>query len=524
MITTERVISGYSFYGGSIESAITDVYNFGYSIKGGAPDETSSQLCNVISNDISNEFPDYALYRIKDNQYIGPSFENVEEMGYVVDYFLCKQPKSATTDNKILEDAGVMYYDDGDLYIACTYTSSAVYNNEGTSLLAAVKDPWLGNTSVSFDLKQEDGTIKREKRKIDYKGSDLQKLFDKLTESVPEIIPIRKYKVVNKSSRRWKDIIASHRQSFELDKDNSQGGIVYAVAVIANIVDEKTKNYSDDIMVYKIFPNIVKVSKFKLPEVFDVKVEPSLIEAPYSESTHIVKVTGGSTPWTASTLFDWITVQPINGLESTDVTITLKQNNENGEREGIVNFIGNSSDDSCNCTLMVRQSQAIDGKAKEIILSNQSPVSCSVELDSSNEGEFSGSEILTYFGGEISNTTTSVTLRPPAVRVEYYFKNEVEGSVADDISKEVDITLTMSLYSSINNAHIDSKGINVSFYNESTVSFDDIVFNPKSYGNSYYLELKWAVTVGEIDDNLINGVILKGTFQPSPKFLISEKE
>lgn len=520
----DRVVEINSFYGGEIKNAISGITNFGYSIKEGSPDKTASQLVNSLSNVMASDFAEYATYK-NDGIIKGPSFP--EEKGNVVDWFLCLQPANATDDNKLLEltDNYGIYteYSHNRYFFACSYTDKAYYNIEGANVIATVKDPWIGKTIITFPIKNEDGSVTTKQIKRKNKNCNSIREFFETLDDIPELTPSKKYGIVGPKNVKWSNIIENHRNNFIRDTNQNNEGILYGVAVIAN--QKRSDHYygNEDMAIYKIYPNLVKVALFNFGEVAELSLDVYEINATYVESNYTIEVSSDvdNLPWTATTLSDWIIIQPSTAVgKKTKVMITVKQNDTNGERSGVVKFSANSTDDSGDVELNVYQSMAVENGEK-IPITYNSIISEIIPLDDESYDSYSGSQSLHWFN--IEEGVNSVSIYPPAIKINYSIKGNISNEYTEDIEKATYIYLVAAVYDTFGNV-IDEHPFDVKTYNGSTASANiPMTFNPNAFQDRRFeLGLKWEVKC-DAPKEIKEGYTLTLSFDPGETFDMVKK-
>ena len=163
----------------------------------------------------------------------------------------------------------------------------------------------------------------------------------------PEIKGVRKYRINSDLTERdiWKNIIESDKNAFDGVID--ENGIYYAVGVI---------NGTNGATLYKIFPDLVKVSKFKEEDPVEFKVSATTYTVGSEGADVTVTVWGSSTKiWYCKSQADWLYVSPLFGFtnpnEGKEVTITIKPNGGVRDREGTVIFYTTNIDEGITVTI-----------------------------------------------------------------------------------------------------------------------------------------------------------------------------
>ena len=522
--SNDRVTNIKGFRGGSIDKSESGITSFGYDIIEGYPEDTPAalQMVNSLSNFISRDFPDYAMYDVYGGIH-GPFFTDKSDA--VVDWFLCRQPNGVGDDNKIIMDTGPLYdeYKERRFHFGCTYTDKAYNNVEGASLIASVKDPRIGKTVFTFPIKDEDGVTITKKIKFKNKwANSLYEYFDRINENIPEIRPLRRYAIYSGSTTDWSKIIDNHRRNFESNK-NADNCILYGVAVIAKEKRDDHFYGDDDMAIYKIYPNLVKILEAKEFEYTEIILSPTEIEASYNESDYRLTVTeeGATIPWTAETNSDWIEVIPSTYVGTTEVIIRVKENGMESDREGVVRFSSNSTDETDYTELLVRQTMAI-ANSESISIINSSPLSDRVPLDDDAYRNYENSQSLSWFEIKDENINT-VTLYPPVIRVNYSFKNEVDMTYAEDIEKSTNFYIVVTLYDTFGNV-IDDIAFNAKDYNGvNTPSNNFMTFNPKNFQDGRFeLSMKCEISC-DASNEIKYGYHLDYSLDPGESFNIVKK-
>lgn len=531
----DRITKIRSFYNNSIDAAISGITSYVYNIFGGYPSDKTAytQMVNSISNDTSTDFPEYIKYDYLRNV----SFNKETDM--VVDWFLCKQPYNEISDYMIVKEDGPLYekYDKRRYHFACTYTDKAYYNIEGATVIANVKDPWLGKTVISFPMINEDGATVTVKRKFKNKNANsVEEYFERINDGIPELMPCKKYRISNPTGdKKWCDIFEKHRITNNENIDE-ETGILYGVAVIAK--EKRADHYygNEDMAVYKIYTDPVKVLQIKDMIATEISVTPSELTVDHSDGEYVIEVKndGATEPWFATTMSDWITISPSTYVGTNEnVKVIIKRNIENGDREGVVKFSSNSTDPNDYAELTVIQTMAIEN-SEVVDVVNSSPFDVVFNLDETSENDdyydkendiFRGEQILCDFN--IESDKTEVSVYPPKVKVNYSFYSQIDGSIneeiSEDLKKQIDFNIIMTIIDLSSNSPIIDKSIVIDNSGSDYTFNSPLKFNPTvSTTRNFSLVLKWEIKC-MASQELKNGVKMKIIIDPADTFDISKK-
>jgi hypothetical protein len=168
-------------------------------------------------------------------------------------------------------DVGYIYSKEGKrtYYVFSTYTSAATFNNEGAPVLLTIVRKGK-KAKYSFPLKNEEGTVETISKTIKkniIKDGTLKEVFEEVFNAISYLEGVKDNKLL-KTTSEWSDLLSKHTIS---DNDYDSAATYYAYGVIEGVNNTK---------LYKIYPNIVKVSEFKDEEI----PEDIVLEYEYSGS------------------------------------------------------------------------------------------------------------------------------------------------------------------------------------------------------------------------------------------------
>lgn len=261
-----------------ITKGVSGVTSYGYNIIEGINGSTYDdfeqklQMVNSIDGVVDVGFADYVTYTTSDDgKYIvGPIPEGGINNSNVT-YYLAEDNLNDKGHLLINSADGYIYSKEGKktYYVFSTYTSAATFNNEGAPvLLTIVRDS--KKTKYSFPLKNEEGTVETISKTIKNKElgvndkTKLKEFFEKVFSYVTYIEGVKDNKLLT-NTKDWSELLSAH--TISNGRPYSSTTTYYAYGVIEGVNNTK---------LYKVYPNIVKVSEFKDEEI------PSDIEFVYS--------------------------------------------------------------------------------------------------------------------------------------------------------------------------------------------------------------------------------------------------
>jgi hypothetical protein len=191
------------------------------------------------------------------------------------------------------------------------------------------------------------------------------------------------------------------------------------------------------------------------------------------------------------------------------------------DREGVVRFSSNSTDENDYTELLVRQTMAI-ANSESISIINSSPLSERVPLDDDAYRDYEKSQSLCWFEVKDENINT-VTLYPPVIRVNYSFKNEVDMTNAEDIEKSTNFYIVVTLSDTFGNV-IDDIAFNAKDYNGvNTPTNNFMTFNPKNFQDGRFeLSMKCEISC-DASNEIKYGYYLDYSLDPGESFNIVKK-
>jgi hypothetical protein len=226
-------------------------------------------------------------------------------------------------------------------YVLCTYTSAATYNIEGALVITQIT---LGGiSSAKFNLAKSDGTIYT-KEYIKYVNT----IEDMLNEC-PEIKGVRKYRInsnLKNENDVWAEFIPADINAYDGKIIEDSDDIYYGVGI---------RTGTNGATLYKIYPDLVKVSKFEEEDPVEFKVSATTIDVEMSETAVTVTIWASSTKkWYSESRADWLSVSPteeVGNPNGAEVTIKVKANGGVKDREGTVIFYTTNVDEGITVTI-----------------------------------------------------------------------------------------------------------------------------------------------------------------------------
>ena len=474
-----RITSLSGFRGKTIDNAVSGITNFSYEIIGGCSNNTNLETVNRISDNIISKFSAQATYALRsDGSIDGPYMDG--EYNSETEYFLCFQPENES--NKLIDEinGGIIYNTleetsnvwQSIFYVECKYTSGAEYNTEGETLIATFVFNGGKQFYCVYDIKNEEGTIYKNTVPLEcnYNKTIFENIKDgALATTHIECIPNYGINTAVTSQERWEAIITRHADYFLTG--NTNNGILYTVGRIEN---EET-----DTVLYKIYPNTMRVNEIKNVEAVNITIDKTLIEAAYDGGIYKVLVKGSDTrKWKTNISLSnsfWIDVTPNkgSGRTGTEVSIEVSKNNTGSDREGEIIFYTSSTADGV--TVVVKQTSAREVSFEQEI--STATINNVMEIADGRK------ETISTLASLISeaNKPRQLTYNSPQISVSTFEIDSENLSLSD-----ITVKAELGIYE--NNEKIVSKEINI--VGDGVYTFEDIIYTP----SIKYYDIKLKVT------------------------------
>ena len=326
------------FYGVSNNINRESVFNYTYN----ATEPYTNNFVNFLVKEYSNSDEDANLVgelngsiSLNFNNHINYSEENDgiitinEEDGY----YVCLQPKGENFLQQSKDKYVYLKRTNTSYTVAAVFTDKATYDVKGSVVM--IELTYNGRAAVyKYKETASNGTVSLKEGGVS--GDTILNVIENMFDRNPQIEGMVKYEI-NPSFKGndWSAVLEQHKKNWEERriKRIDEGEILYAYGVI--------ENNGINAKAYKIYPNLVKETKFEEQKIPSISIDPQKLRFYQDGGTKKVTVYAiDDLGWIAEITGDWITVNPQSGVSKTttiEVTVGNLPNNITS-REGKVTF------------------------------------------------------------------------------------------------------------------------------------------------------------------------------------------
>ena len=257
-----------------IVSGKSGITTYGYEIiegvSGSTPDdvEKNVQMVNSFSDVVDSEFADYVTFTtVTDTdgkvKIVGPKPEGGVGNSNIT-YYLAENKKNGTKPLLEMSNGGYIYVKQSNTYfVFTTYTKNATFNTEGSPVLFKITYGGI-KSAYSFPLKNEEGVVETKTGTFTSNTTKLKTLFETAFKASGDYVEGVKDNKLLDTTENWADLLESHRIKDVESQEYSNGATYYAYGVVSG---------TNDTLLYKIYPTVVKVSEFKDDDITSISVD-----------------------------------------------------------------------------------------------------------------------------------------------------------------------------------------------------------------------------------------------------------